>query len=192
MTRHVDSRRQPSCERCRRGEWDMWAGCVVSQRPKGNRQLWTTCAKVRRERREGGGLSKEMGGGARSCLLRSFPTLPSPQVFSLLTDSDYWSSVLNDPHLFLFDVFGFLLRLLVSCLWRLPNWQAWLKSVLALSSSVILFCGMTVKQNDYAVLHLHYRNRKTPVSQQKMAHCSIMIARIQFWKLFSPSIDRVQ
>lgn len=60
---------------------------------------------------EGGSLSKELGGGARSCLLCFCPTLPSPRVFFSFSwpDIDYLFSVLSVPRLFLFDVLGFLL-----------------------------------------------------------------------------------
>lgn len=50
--------------------WMMWGwvGWIPLLWPKGNKQLWTTCAKVKEGGSKGG---KETGGGAGSCLLRS-------------------------------------------------------------------------------------------------------------------------
>lgn len=71
MTGSSQGRRQPSCEWCR-GWVGWWVGGILLLWPKGNKQLWTTCAKVRREWKEGGSKGgKKWERGSRSCLLRS-------------------------------------------------------------------------------------------------------------------------
>lgn len=65
----------------------MWAGCVVLQRPKGKSAVMNNVCKSE-QGAEGGSESKEMGGGARSCLLRFCPTLPIPRVFFYFTRAD--------------------------------------------------------------------------------------------------------
>lgn len=97
MTRRSEGRRQPSCEWC-----GGWAGWILLLWPKGNQQLWTTCAKVRRERKEGGSKGKEMGGGAGSCLLRSCLLC---HFLGCWPDIDYWFSV------FYFNFWQFVLTL---------------------------------------------------------------------------------
>lgn len=79
--------------------WMMWGwmGWILLLWPKGNQQLWTTCAKVRRE----GGSEGVRGGkkweGAREVVYY----VPACPAFLSRFLTRYWSLILCSPHSYL-------------------------------------------------------------------------------------------